>query len=239
MSTFTNNLNLEKPADTELYDIGVHNLNYDKMDDSFGVTFCTSATRPPAPRPRRMIFETDTQQSYAWDGDEWVQISTLTIAGVLMQTVVDAKGDLLIATAADTVSRLAVGANNTQLIADSSTTSGLRWSSNPPMRVVTLSDVASVPLDPTAGKLFKLTATGNRTIQAPAVGVDGMEIIIAHTASGGARTLALTQGSAGAFKLPGATTTLNSTATGETDYIRAIYSSTAARWHTSYIMEAM
>lgn len=43
------------------------------------------------------------------------------------KSIVDAKGDLIAATAADTVSRLAVGANNTVLTADSSTATGLKW----------------------------------------------------------------------------------------------------------------
>jgi hypothetical protein len=43
------------------------------------------------------------------------------------KTIVDAKGDLIAATAADTVARLAVGANDTVLTADSSTGTGLKW----------------------------------------------------------------------------------------------------------------
>jgi hypothetical protein len=41
--------------------------------------------------------------------------------------ILDAKGDLISATAADTPARLAVGANNTVLTADSSTSTGLKW----------------------------------------------------------------------------------------------------------------
>ena len=40
---------------------------------------------------------------------------------------IDAKGDLLAGTADNTISRLAVGANNTVLTADSSTATGLKW----------------------------------------------------------------------------------------------------------------
>jgi hypothetical protein len=42
-------------------------------------------------------------------------------------SLVDAKGDILTATAADTPARLAVGANDTVLTADSSTSTGLKW----------------------------------------------------------------------------------------------------------------
>lgn len=47
--------------------------------------------------------------------------------GAVPAAIVDAKGDLIVATAADTVSRLAVGTNNQILTADSSTASGLKW----------------------------------------------------------------------------------------------------------------
>lgn len=42
-------------------------------------------------------------------------------------TILDAKGDIIAATAADTASRLAVGANNTVLTADSTAATGLKW----------------------------------------------------------------------------------------------------------------
>jgi hypothetical protein len=45
----------------------------------------------------------------------------------IAKTIVDAKGDIIAATASDTVARLAVGANDTVLTADSSTATGLKW----------------------------------------------------------------------------------------------------------------
>ena len=45
----------------------------------------------------------------------------------IAKTIVDAKGDLIAATAADTVARLAVGTNDQVLIADSTTATGLKW----------------------------------------------------------------------------------------------------------------
>lgn len=47
--------------------------------------------------------------------------------------VVDAKGDILVGTAADTVSRLAVGSNDQILVADSSQSTGLRWKTPDPI----------------------------------------------------------------------------------------------------------
>ncbi len=47
--------------------------------------------------------------------------------GAIAKSIVDAKGDIIAATAADTVSRLAVGANDTILTADSSTATGMKW----------------------------------------------------------------------------------------------------------------
>jgi hypothetical protein len=46
-----------------------------------------------------------------------------------MATAIDAKGDLVVGTGSDTFSRLAVGANDTILTADSSTATGLKWAS--------------------------------------------------------------------------------------------------------------
>jgi hypothetical protein len=53
--------------------------------------------------------------------------SKIGSASAINPTIVDAKGDIIAATAADTVARLAVGANDTVLTADSSTATGLKW----------------------------------------------------------------------------------------------------------------
>jgi hypothetical protein len=48
-------------------------------------------------------------------------------SAIIAKTIVDAKGDIIAATAADTVARLAVGSNNSVLTADSTTATGLKW----------------------------------------------------------------------------------------------------------------
>jgi hypothetical protein len=56
----------------------------------------------------------------------WV---TTDDANAIQNSIVDAKGDLISATANDTPARLAVGANGETLVADSSTSTGLRYQS--------------------------------------------------------------------------------------------------------------
>jgi len=51
-----------------------------------------------------------------------------SVANALTVTLVDAKGDLLVGTASDTIGRLAVGTNGYVLTADSTQSSGIKWS---------------------------------------------------------------------------------------------------------------
>ena len=61
-----------------------------------------------------------------------IDTTVFTNAGAAInKTIVDAKGDLISATGADTPVRLAVGTNGQVLSADSSTASGLAWTTAP------------------------------------------------------------------------------------------------------------
>lgn len=66
----------------------------------------------------------DTNQVEVYNGSSWVASDD---PNAIQNTIVDAKGDLISATAADTPARLAVGADGTYLQADSSTATGLKW----------------------------------------------------------------------------------------------------------------
>lgn len=70
--------------------------------------------------------------------------------GAVPASIVDAKGDLIAATAADTVSRLAVGTNGQVLTADSTAATGMKWAA-----------AAS-----TSGPSFRAYRTANQTISA-------------------------------------------------------------------------
>jgi hypothetical protein len=64
---------------------------------------------------------------------EVITFTAFELANVLSPTLFDAKGDLLAGTGADTVGKLTVGSNNTVLVADSSTATGLKWSAYDPL----------------------------------------------------------------------------------------------------------
>lgn len=66
----------------------------------------------------------DTNKVEVYDGSSWVASDD---PNAIQNTIVDAKADLITATAADTPARLAVGTNGQVLTADSATATGLKW----------------------------------------------------------------------------------------------------------------
>jgi hypothetical protein len=59
---------------------------------------------------------------------EIITFTSFELASAIEDTIFDAKGDILVGTAADTVGKLTVGTNGYFLKADSSTATGLTWS---------------------------------------------------------------------------------------------------------------
>ena len=77
----------------------------------------------------------------------------------ILKSLVDAKGDLIVGTADDTVSRLAIGTNGYFLKANSSTAAGLEWGSIPTVSI--LDDVGDVTITSAAnGDLLKWNGSG-------------------------------------------------------------------------------
>ena len=66
----------------------------------------------------------DTDVVEVYTGAAWVSLDD---PNAIQNSIVDAKGDIITATADNTPSRLAVGANATVLTADSTTATGLKW----------------------------------------------------------------------------------------------------------------
>jgi hypothetical protein len=82
-----------------------------------------------------------------------------TTPGVVQADVVDAKGDILAASAADTVTRLAVGSNTYVLTADSSEATGLKWAA-PTVGTVT-SVTGTAPIVSSGGTTPAISVTTN------------------------------------------------------------------------------
>jgi hypothetical protein len=112
--------------------------------------FASTAARDAAvtsPSEGNFAFTKDTNSLWYYDGAAWVASgATGDIEGVTagigisgggtsgtvtvtnsMATAIDAKGDLVAGTGADTFAKLTVGANGTTLVADSSEATGLKW----------------------------------------------------------------------------------------------------------------
>lgn len=81
------------------------------------LTDVDTATDPPA-----------TDDVLAWDGSLWTPAAlTAADTGAIPASLIDAKGDLIVGTAADTAARLPVGVNGRVLTADSSVSGGVKW----------------------------------------------------------------------------------------------------------------
>jgi hypothetical protein len=99
-----------------------------------------------------------------------VEGSTATVNGhdVLTEALVDAKGDLLVASAADTVTRLAAGTNGYILTANSGATNGIEWAAAPAVGTFE----SSITFEGSSADDYETTLqvtnpTGDRTITLP------------------------------------------------------------------------
>jgi hypothetical protein len=101
-------------------------------------------------------------------GADVTDATNVSAAGAVMKTLADAKGDLFVATAADTVTRLPIGVSNGQVLTvDSAETTGVKWvtpasSGGDVVGPASSTDNAFARFDSTTGKLLQnSTATLN------------------------------------------------------------------------------
>lgn len=99
-----------------------------------GGTVATSATAPEPTWPAGSVplsvvdlDDTQTTINFANDISDRRLYFPYPGSGAILKTFLDAKGDLITATADNTPAILTVGANNTRLIPDSGQSAGLRW----------------------------------------------------------------------------------------------------------------
>jgi hypothetical protein len=92
--------------------------------------------------------------------------------GAVAKSIVDAKGDLIAATAADTVSRLAVGANGTVLTADSAEATGIKWATPAAGGMTLLNGPSGTTLSGSSTSI-SITTTGYNSLEIYITGVNG------------------------------------------------------------------
>lgn len=119
------------------------------------------------------------------------QITNLDTGSTLKQTDFAAKGDLLSASANDTLSVLTVGSNGKVLTANSATTTGLEWAT-PEVTATSTNTLSNKTL--TAPKFtdlgFIADANGNEIIVMDTVASAVNEIKVANAATGGKPSIA-------------------------------------------------
>jgi hypothetical protein len=110
----TTNFNWETPDDTDLVKDGAAAMR------TLGNSIDTSFVDLKGGTTGQILSKaSNTDLDYTW--------VTTDDANAIQNAIVDAKGDLIAASANDTPARLAVGNNGETLVADSSTSTGLRW----------------------------------------------------------------------------------------------------------------
>jgi hypothetical protein len=110
----TTNFNWETPDDTDLVKDGALAIR------TLGSAIDTSLIDLKGGTTGQVLSKaTNTDMDFSWVAQD--------DSNAIQNAIVDAKGDLISATANDTPARLAVGANDTVLTADSSTATGLKW----------------------------------------------------------------------------------------------------------------
>jgi hypothetical protein len=108
---------------------GATNIYYDSqwIEVGGGGTVVTvSDTAPASPALGQVWFNSSDGGTYVYYDSVWTEIGAVP-PGTL-NTVIDAKGDLLVGTANDTLARLTTGTNDQVLAVDTSTATGLKWS---------------------------------------------------------------------------------------------------------------
>jgi hypothetical protein len=110
----TTNFNWSTPDDTSLVKDGAAAIR------TLGQSIDTSMAELKGGTTGQVLSKTsNTDMDFTWVAQD--------DSNAIQNAIVDAKGDLIAATAADTPARLAVGNNGETLVADSSTSTGLRY----------------------------------------------------------------------------------------------------------------
>jgi hypothetical protein len=144
-------------------DIPLHIKNLvDALELDPSLAMGAAGARPANPGyPRYFYWATDTKVLSFWDGSSWTNVGSVDL---IPQTLIDAKGDLLVGLTDNTAGKLGVGNNNFLLTADSAQSQGMKWALN-------------AVIDAIAAKGDILAGTGLDALTRVAVGPNGTTII--------------------------------------------------------------
>lgn len=156
------------PPEIRLDDVEAKNVTLERrvreLEDL--LNYLGISSRAASPVPFRYDAATDTLVTSTGETtitETTILDSTHTAAadphtGYLLESLADAKGDVLAATAADTWARVAVGANDTVLTAASGETPGVKWA--------TLASLGA------SGGMLKVSGAGYEVTPSAAAGID-------------------------------------------------------------------
>jgi hypothetical protein len=120
MATVTPNFNWPVPTSTDLVKDGATAI------EALGDSIDGSLVDLKGGTTGQVLSKTSgTDMDFTW--------VTTDDANAIQNSIVDAKGDLIAATANDTPARLAVGTNGQTIVADSTASTGLKYSNNAPL----------------------------------------------------------------------------------------------------------
>jgi len=136
-----------------------------------GASITVSDTPPVSPTAGALWFESDSGLTFIYYDSQWIEIGAGASYDPITR-IVQAKGDLILGTASQTVDRLTVGTNSQRLIANSSAATGVSWAN----------DTTNTVID-AKGDLL-VGATADVVAKLP-VGVDNQVLVADSTATNG------------------------------------------------------
>lgn len=128
----TASYNFGTPGAGSIWKPSVNDIENKLMTFQRGSTASRPTVMPGGSSVMNMYYDSTLQKLIFYDGTDWRDsfgLAAPAAGNAITQAIVDAKGDILAATAADTVARLAVGTNGQKLEADSVQSAGVKWAS--------------------------------------------------------------------------------------------------------------